>query len=182
MLRIGIIFRSSYFNVNKLCSYTDTGLVDRREPNWNILKQKPPEHGSGSSSSQCSVDHLPPPASTLGMDLRWHGVGWMCVWGAGQLNDTCTILRSWGTKWKRWDATVECMTILPLDTESTPVNNWEKFGFTTLRNLPHMARGSLEGDMWRVLEGWLFPETKVVKKVWCLKSGGQVKKKQKHSD
>ena len=49
--------------------------------------------------------------------------------------------------------------------------------FATLRNLPHMARGSLEGDMWRVLEGWLFPETKVVKKVWCFKSGGQMENK-----
>ena len=50
-------------------------------------------------------------------------------------------------------------------------------GLPLLRNLPHMARGSLEGDMWRVLEGWLFPETKVVKKVWCLKPGGQVENK-----
>ena len=174
LLKLGIIFQLFDFFIHTLCIST---LVHRRILEYLERSPRRIRHVRSVSSSQCSVDHLPPPASTLGMDLGWHGVAWLCVWGAGQLNDTCTILRSWGTKWKRWDATVECMTILPLDTESTPVKKWEIFGFATLRNLPHMARGSLEGDMWRVLEGWLFPETKVVKKVWCLKPGGQMENK-----
>ena len=125
--------------------HTNTRLVHRRILEYLERSPRRIRHVRSVSSSQCSVDHLPPPASTLGMDLGWHGVAWLCVWGAGQLNDTCTILRSWGTKWKRWDATVECMTILPLDTESTPVTKWEKFGFATFQKPTTYGQRGLGG-------------------------------------